>query len=589
MSLTDNLKLCDEDGQLGLKEFEVVMRRQMRQLVQSKLVLTTLDRAAEESDFMIHGPLKVLLMEQALADQRMTKMAEHLQMIICKLCPDGSCGSPISGCSSPLFRISGRDQVSDMAFGRGSSCHNENPSPSTAIGSQMMLQSNEVLESLPQGELLHAAESDLVDAPISSGHQDSSAVRPPRATTSLADDSATLLSPHIAMHASSESDNPELERLLLHEVRRMASALQDLSRQVHVLGTLCADIREVKSALKGGCVLSETTDRDTGRPQAHVPIQSASRRLHRHVTHRTVSKGVNTKITSIPNTSLLKHSADVNMATQNTVDTSTPSQEEPATSLSHQLTQQLAQQLAQQPPHDVELPSQTNSIRQASDIPDPPSSSQNSRTRLRTGSILRHTRIGDPEPTEPVAENASIAPALHVPKARIAHTGDPSFWLRHAPSALEPDPSAGGAGRTKEGTPTTGWSGPSVARRLTAACGAALPRLRSLAGSSTPEVEDKGHVEPASAAGSDRAAAGVWPADSVTPTSARFVFEPLHTMPSGDAESNSGSEQRTGRPVPRQGGAGRDGAPSRAVDVKAAWRAAQGAPAVGGLSRRGSM
>eukprot|EP00292_Cryptomonas_paramecium_P000167 CAMPEP_0113678112 /NCGR_PEP_ID=MMETSP0038_2-20120614/9720_1 /TAXON_ID=2898 /ORGANISM="Cryptomonas paramecium" /LENGTH=379 /DNA_ID=CAMNT_0000595621 /DNA_START=655 /DNA_END=1791 /DNA_ORIENTATION=- /assembly_acc=CAM_ASM_000170 len=71
MSLTDNLKLCDEDGQLGLKEFEVVMRRQMRQLVQSKLVLTTLDRAAEESDFMIHGPLKVLLMEQALADQRM--------------------------------------------------------------------------------------------------------------------------------------------------------------------------------------------------------------------------------------------------------------------------------------------------------------------------------------------------------------------------------------------------------------------------------------------------------------------------------------------------------------------------------------
>jgi hypothetical protein len=61
-SITEGL--CNAEGQLGLVEFEVVMKRQIKQLTQAKLALVGSMRSAEDLEFMQFGALKMVLLEQ---------------------------------------------------------------------------------------------------------------------------------------------------------------------------------------------------------------------------------------------------------------------------------------------------------------------------------------------------------------------------------------------------------------------------------------------------------------------------------------------------------------------------------------------
>jgi hypothetical protein len=61
-SITEGM--CLADGQLGPVEFEVVMRRQIKQVTQSKLALVGSARSAVDLEFMQFGALKMVLLEQ---------------------------------------------------------------------------------------------------------------------------------------------------------------------------------------------------------------------------------------------------------------------------------------------------------------------------------------------------------------------------------------------------------------------------------------------------------------------------------------------------------------------------------------------
>uniref|UniRef100_A0A7S0MVB5 EF-hand domain-containing protein n=2 Tax=Cryptomonas curvata TaxID=233186 RepID=A0A7S0MVB5_9CRYP len=76
-SITQDGELCDARGQLGLDEFERVMRRQIRHLAQSKLSLISHgDRSPAEVDFMQFGTLKMIFMEQTRAEDELRRTRE---------------------------------------------------------------------------------------------------------------------------------------------------------------------------------------------------------------------------------------------------------------------------------------------------------------------------------------------------------------------------------------------------------------------------------------------------------------------------------------------------------------------------------
>jgi len=619
MSLTDNLKLCDEDGQLGLKEFEVVMRRQMRQLVQSKLVLTTLDRAAEESDFMIHGPLKVLLMEQALADQRMARMAQDVQMIMRRLCLEEACGSPVPWSpfrgmpTSPLrgmigspLRGPGRpgskpligDVVPDLPFLDRFRRNGNPPSPpASAIGfaSQKPLPKEAQVRS-PISKAGRQSVSFVDGISCSSNNlQAASAAgcfrvssKPPAIAVEAESGGVAepgLVLPRLDTQAEPEAsciqppspNDVENEHLLLHEVRRMALAVQDLARKVLWLGAMRGELREVKAALMSRAAQGESAGAaDCASPQnqlpANGPLLTAGRRPHRAEGQRPALKRVGSKG---PPVGADKVEDGDRMVVQSSASNDSPSKDSPEASA-----RKAVLQIA---PSEPEPTDAANFGRASSDrvrptsmdnpAPDPrPPVGQ----RQRTGSILRHTRIGDPEPTEPAEDSSSLVPA-RAPRIRTTRTADPTFWLRNAPAALDRHPSAAsGAGGDRPGW--GGWSGPSVVRKLTAACSAALPRLRSSLGGS--EVQSPGkaggakaHEDPAAAS---RAGGGAGEEGEPGPTSARFVFEPRSSSPAGGA-GRARSEAGTGGHPPARGHGGSASAEQvRAARMRSAWRAAQG-------------
>ncbi len=83
-SITLNGELCDETGQLGPKEFEAVMRKQIRHMAQSKLSLDALvgERTHEDLEFMQFGMLKMMFMEQTRAEQDTSEIKACLHSIM---------------------------------------------------------------------------------------------------------------------------------------------------------------------------------------------------------------------------------------------------------------------------------------------------------------------------------------------------------------------------------------------------------------------------------------------------------------------------------------------------------------------------
>ena len=74
-SFTQNGALCDEEGQLGPREFEHVMRYHIRHLTQSKLALTASEsRSGDDAESMQLSAIKLLLMEQTRAERALTEI-----------------------------------------------------------------------------------------------------------------------------------------------------------------------------------------------------------------------------------------------------------------------------------------------------------------------------------------------------------------------------------------------------------------------------------------------------------------------------------------------------------------------------------
>ena len=61
-SITEGL--LNADGQLGPVQFEAVMKRQIKNVIQTKLALVGGMRSTEDLEFMQFGALKMVLLEQ---------------------------------------------------------------------------------------------------------------------------------------------------------------------------------------------------------------------------------------------------------------------------------------------------------------------------------------------------------------------------------------------------------------------------------------------------------------------------------------------------------------------------------------------
>jgi hypothetical protein len=75
--------LCKTDGELGPVEFEAVMRRQIKQVIQAKLALVGGLRSAEDLEFMQFGALKMVLLEQVRSEWNLNFCASEVGLQYC--------------------------------------------------------------------------------------------------------------------------------------------------------------------------------------------------------------------------------------------------------------------------------------------------------------------------------------------------------------------------------------------------------------------------------------------------------------------------------------------------------------------------